>query len=78
MRLLVYDIIILVVGSLSFKLTGYGEYKELLVGIFVLALSLAFFAYRVVVEDKGKLTLTMPTPRTPDEERVMASSGVQH
>ena len=74
--LLVYDVIILVVGSLSFKLTGYGEYKELLVGVFVLAMSLAFFAYRVIVEDKSKLTLRMPAPRTPDEERVLTGTGV--
>jgi amino acid transporter len=71
--LLVVDAILLVVGSLSFKLTGYGEYKELIIGIGILAVSLLLYIYRVTVEDKKPLRL-----RLPDEEETPATAGAAH
>lgn len=58
---LIYDIILVVVGSVSFKLTGYGTgYKTLWVGLLVLGISLLLYAYRVIVQDKQRLSLRVP------------------
>jgi amino acid transporter len=53
--LLACDLVFLILGSLSFRLTGYGNYKELIIGIAILAISLVLYVIRVVVEDKRKL-----------------------
>jgi amino acid transporter len=63
--LLACDITFLVVGSLSFKLTGYGEYKELIIGIAILAISFVLYIYRVTVEDKRKLEWRLLDTDTP-------------
>jgi len=65
--LLICDMIFLVVGSLSFHLTGYGGYEELLLGLCILAISLVLYVYRVVVQDKRPLKLALWAPSTPDE-----------
>ncbi len=57
--LLACDVVFLVVGSLSFSLTGYGQYKELVIGLLILLASLLLYIYRVVVEDKRKLRLRL-------------------
>jgi amino acid transporter len=63
--LLACDITFLVVGSLSFKLTGYGEYKELIIGIAILAISFLLYIYRVTVEDRRKLEWRLLEPEAP-------------
>jgi amino acid transporter len=63
--LLACDLVFLIVGSLSFKLTGYGDYKELFIGIAILAISLVLYVIRVVVEDKKKLQWRLPDDSTP-------------
>lgn len=50
--LLLYNLTILTVGALSFKLTGYGGIKELLIGIGVILFSLILFGYRRLVQDR--------------------------
>ncbi|NMO00242.1 APC family permease [Gordonia sp. TBRC 11910] len=49
--LVVVDSAMLVVGALSAKITGYGTTKELIVGVFVLSLSVVLYFYRRVVQD---------------------------
>ncbi len=49
--LVVVDTIMVVVGALSASITGYGSTKELIVGVFVLSLSIVLYAYRRVVQD---------------------------
>ena len=66
----VFDTMLLAIGSVSFKITGYGSgWKVFWVGLAVLALSLVLYVYRVVVQDKQKLRFrlrdeppTMPSP----------------
>ena len=56
MLCLVLDIVYLVVGSISFNLTGYaGGAQVFWWGLIVLVIAVALYIYRVVVEDKGKL-----------------------
>jgi amino acid transporter len=73
---LVYDFILLVVGSISFKLTGYGSSWTILAWSLVVPV-VAFLAYiwRVVVEDKKPLRWSLPAPTTPEEEAAMHAAG---
>jgi amino acid transporter len=73
---LVYDFILLVVGSISFKLTGYGSSWTILAWSLVVPV-VAFLAYvwRVVVEDKKPLRWSLPAPKTPEEEAAMHAAG---
>jgi amino acid transporter len=68
--LLACDLVFLIVGSLSFKLTGYGDYKELFIGIGILAISLVLYVIRVVVEDKKKLQWRLPDDPAQPARRV--------
>ncbi|AXI76508.1 APC family permease [Peterkaempfera bronchialis] len=45
------DTVLLVVGALSAKITGYGSTKELIIGLIVLSLSVVLYAYRRIVQD---------------------------
>ncbi len=54
-----------VVGAPSFKLTGYGSYKELLIGIGLLVAACLLYAYRRVVEDREPLVFQDLTPGLP-------------
>jgi amino acid transporter len=66
--LAVLNAVFLVVGSLSFGLTGYGGWKEFFIGIALLVVGCGFYAYRRVVEDKKPLRWTTP----PTDEEVAA------
>lgn len=48
---------ITLIGAASFRLTGYGGVRELLVALAVLSLSVVLFAVRRVVQDGGRLRL---------------------
>jgi amino acid transporter len=63
--LAVVNAVFLVVGSVSFGLTGYGGWKEFFIGIALLAVGCGFYAYRRVVQDKKPLRWT--TPPTDEE-----------
>jgi amino acid transporter len=66
---LVLDIVYLVVGSISFNLTGYSGGSEVFVwGLIVVVISVALYIYRVMVEDKAQLRWSLPAPATPAEE----------
>ena len=65
---LVYDIVLLVVGSVSFKLTGYpGGLTILYSSLAVLVISILLFVYRTVVEDKRPMQWRIEAPATPDD-----------
>jgi len=55
--LAVFNVVLLVVGSLSFGLTGYGGFGQLLIGIGLLAFACVLYVYRQVVEDKKSFRL---------------------
>lgn len=54
--------VVLGVGAVSFELTGYGGRDELATAIALLLGSLVLFAYRRVVQDRGRLRLRDPPP----------------
>jgi amino acid transporter len=65
---LTLDIIYLVVGSVSFSLTGYSGGTEVFVwSLAVLVIAIALYLYRVLVEDKSKLRWSLDAPATADE-----------
>jgi amino acid transporter len=57
--------VLLVIGSVSFSLTGYGGWKEFFIGIALVLVGCGFYAYRRVVEDKKPLRWS--DPPTPEE-----------
>jgi amino acid transporter len=50
--LAVVDTVMVVVGALSARITGYGGTKELVVGVVVLSMSVVLYVYRQVVQDR--------------------------
>jgi len=71
---LVLDIVYLVVGSISFSLTGYpGGSQVFVAGLVVLVIAVLLYIYRVVVEDKAKLRWSLPAPTMPDEQPASTS-----
>jgi amino acid transporter len=75
--LLACDLVFLIVGSLSFQLTGYGTYKELFIGIGILAISLVLYVYRVVVEDRRKLEWRLLDVDVPSSARPATPTSVE-
>jgi amino acid transporter len=75
---LVYDFILLVVGAISFKLTGYGSSWSILAwSLVVPVFALVAYIWRVVVEDKKPLQWKLPAPTTLEEEAALHAAGVQ-
>ena len=64
--LAVFMAVTLVVGATGFAITGYGGTKELIIALVVLTSSVAMWAYRRHVQDRGDARLT---------ETVSSSSG---
>jgi amino acid transporter len=60
--------VLLVIGSVSFSLTGYGGWAEFFVGIALVLAGCALYAYRRLVEDRLPLRLSEP----PTEEELAA------
>jgi hypothetical protein len=67
--LFVFDLTILVWGAANVGL-AYGESTRstLLPALFVLAVALALYVYRVVGQEKKPFRLRLPAPATPEEE----------
>jgi amino acid transporter len=66
---LTLDIIYLVVGSVSFSLTGYSGGTQVFIwSLLVLVIAIALYVYRVLVEDKGKLRWSLDAPATIDDQ----------
>jgi hypothetical protein len=58
---LVYDIVLIAVGSVSFSLTGYpGGSTTFITGVGILVLAVLLFIYRTVVEDKRPWRWNIP------------------
>ncbi|UMB68349.1 APC family permease [Mycobacterium paraterrae] len=57
-----FNAVLIVVGSTSFAMTGYGGIRELLVGVGLLATGCALYAYRRVVQDKQRFTFRTHIP----------------
>jgi len=51
-----FDVVILVAGALNPGLAGYGGVKETLIGLGILLLGIVFWAYRVLVQDRARLS----------------------
>ena len=58
--LAVLNAVFLVIGSVSFGLTGYGGWKEFFIGLALLAVGIGLYAYRRVVQDRQSLRWTEP------------------
>ena len=72
---LLLDIVYLIVGSISFNLTGYAGGREVFLwGLIVLVIAVGLYIYRVVVEDKQPLRWSIPAPATPAEEQAPPAS----
>jgi amino acid transporter len=63
--LAVVNALFLVIGSVSFSLTGYGGWKEFFIGVALVLAGCAMYAYRRVVQDRKPLRLSEPP--TPEE-----------
>jgi len=64
--LAVFVLVMLVVGSTSFSITGYGGTRELVIALVLLASSLVLYAYRRRVQDRGARP---QAPRAGEPER---------
>jgi hypothetical protein len=64
--LLIYDIVILVVGAGAPHLNGYGSWGDFIIGVGVLAVAVALFFYRRIVEDKEKVHWKEEAPAMPE------------
>jgi amino acid transporter len=75
---LVYDFVLLVVGAISFRLTGYGSSWSILAwSLVVPVFALLAYVWRVVVEDKKPLQWRLPAPSTLEEEAALHAAGQQ-
>lgn len=65
--LAVFNVVLLVVGSTSFSMTGYGGINEFLIGLALLGIGCALYVYRRVAQDKQPFTLRdrQPSPINP-------------
>jgi amino acid transporter len=66
--LAVVNLALLVIGSVSFSLTGYGGWKEFFIGVGLLLVGCLFYVYRKFVEDRKPVRLTEP----PTEDELAA------
>jgi amino acid transporter len=74
---LLFDLVLLVIGGWNAGLAyGTDSHQPLLIGLAVLAAALLLYVYRVVVQDKRRLELRLPAPRTPEEEIALRDEGV--
>jgi amino acid transporter len=64
--LVVYYVVILVVGSTSPNLNGYGSWTDFFIGVGILVASILLFFYRRIVQDKQSIHWSEPTPEMPE------------
>jgi amino acid transporter len=68
----VFNVVLLIVGGSSPRLSGYGGIKEVIIGLALLSVGLVLFLYRRLVQDRGPLRLREFAPAVPDQRPVMA------
>lgn len=71
--LAVFDTVLVVVGALSAKITGYGGTKELVIGVVVLSLSVVLYVYRQVVQEKQAFVWRAPAEPAPASREAVVS-----
>lgn len=70
--LALFNLAFIAFGVSNPSITGYGNWKDLLVGIGVLLISVVLFIYRRAVQDRQPLTFNEATPSEPSAEQRMA------
>jgi amino acid transporter len=63
--LAVFNTVLLVIGASNPSLAGYGGGTSVLIGLGLLSLSIVFWVYRRLVQDKAKLVLREEVPAMP-------------
>lgn len=75
--ILVLNIVLFTIGLASGAITGYGGPREILIAVFVLALSLVLYFIRRVVQDKQKWIWKDPAPLTPEDRGEAVDPALQ-
>ena len=63
---MVYNAVILAVGSTSPALNGYGNWTDFFIGVGILVASILLFFYRRLVQDKEPIHWKEETPTMPE------------
>lgn len=74
--LAVFNLLLLVVGAVSFSITGYGGVAQLWMGIGLLAIGCALYAYRRVVQDRLPFQLRDRSPIGPPAAELLGESAL--
>jgi amino acid transporter len=64
--LVAFNTFITVIGFLNPELLGYGGFRDTLVGVAVLLVSVLLYVYRRVVQDKQPMAWRLPAPALPE------------
>lgn len=74
------NFLFIALGASHPDITGYGNFRDLIVGIGVLLISIVLFAYRRLAQDKVRITLSEAVPTMPSEEqmRLIAAETEQY
>ncbi|GAB2714499.1 APC family permease [Arthrobacter bambusae] len=70
--LVAFNIVITVVGVANPELLGYGDFRDTLVAVAILLLSVVLYIYRRVVQDKKPMAWRLPAPALPEGEDAIA------
>ena len=69
--LVVFNIVLIGYGVTNPALTGYGTWKDMVIGVAVLAGSVVLYAYRRIVQDKSRITLREQVPQMPTPQQMV-------
>jgi amino acid transporter len=69
--LVVFNIVLIGYGVTNPALTGYGTWKDMVIGVAVLAGSVVLYAYRRIVQDKSRITWREKVPQMPTAEQMV-------
>lgn len=69
--LVVFNIVLIGYGVTNPALTGYGTWKDMVIGVAVLAGSVVLYAYRRIVQDKSRITWREQVPQMPTPQQMV-------
>jgi amino acid transporter len=69
--LVVFNIVLIGFGVTNPTLTGYGTWSDMIIGVAVLVGSVILYAYRRIVQDKGRITFREEVPQLPTAEQMV-------
>ena len=69
--LVVFNIVLIGYGVTNPALTGYGTWRDMVIGVAVLAGSVVLYAYRRIVQDKSRITWREKVPQMPTAEQMV-------